>query len=119
MQVQVLVETVTNEECTHVNDVGGIEPEEDTQVQVQVQKALKGNMKVITTTGDGNCFFRSISTALHINLQVCVRGGNGVPHDPHGKIRENAQSTNLRTRMVDFMKKNSDEYEDMDQDVLN
>ena len=60
VQVQVLTETVTNEECTQVNDVGGIEPAEDAQVQVQVQKPLKGNMKVITTTGDGNCF----STAL-------------------------------------------------------
>ena len=92
---------------------------EDAQVPVQVQKPLKGNMKVITTTGDENCFFRSIATALHVNLQVCVRDGNGVPQDPHSKILENTQSTNLRTRMAAFMKKNSDEYEDMDQDVLN
>ena len=119
VQVQVLIETVTNEECLQVNDVGGIEPEEDAQVQVQVQKPLKGNMKVITTTGDGNCFFHSIATALHVNLQVWFRDGNGVPQDPHCKLLENAQSTNLGTRMAAFMKKNSDEYEDMDQDVLN
>ena len=100
VQVQVVVETVTNAECTQVNDVGGIEPEEDAQVKVQVQKPLKGNMKVITTTGDGNCFFRSIATALHVSLQVCVRDGNGVPHDPRCKIWENTQSTNLRTRMA-------------------
>ena len=62
-------------------------------------------MKVITTTGDGNCFFHSIATASHINLQVCVRDGNGVPQDPH-------------CRMAAFTKKNSDECEDMDQDVL-
>ena len=110
-----LIETVTNEECTQINDVGGIEPEEN----AKEQKPLKGNMKLISTAGDGNCFFHSIATALHVNLQVCVRDGNGVPQDPHCKILENTQSTNLRTRMAAFMKKNSDEYEDMDQDVLN
>ena len=118
VKVQVLSETVTDEEYTQVNDVGGIEPAEDAQVQVQVQKPLKGNMKVITTTGDGNCFLRSIATTLDVNLQVYVRDGNGVPQDPHYKILENTQSTSLRTRMAAFVKKNIDEYEDTDQDVL-
>ena len=119
--MRVPIEAAANQACmpTQVKDTGKVGPEEDAQVQVQVQKPLKGNMKVITTTGDWNCFFCSIATALHVNLKVCVRDGNGVPQDPHCKILENTQSTNLRTRMAAFMKKNSDEYEDMDQDVLN
>ena len=111
--------TVTSEEFTQVNNVGHIEPEEDAQVQVQAQEPVKGNMKAIPTAGDGNCFFGSIATAVHVNLQACVRDGNGVPQDPQCKIIENTQSTKSRTRMEAFIKKNSDEYKDMDQDVLN
>ena len=58
-QVLVPTEAAANQACmpTQVNDAGKVGPEEDAQVQVQVQKPLKGNMNVITTTGDWNCFF--------------------------------------------------------------
>ena len=68
-------------------------------------------MKVITTTGDGNCFFCNTATALYVNLQVCIKDGNGIPQDPHCKLLENTQSTNLRVMSI--------KQEDMDLDVLN
>ena len=82
---------------------------------------LEEDAQVIPSTksGDGNFFFCSIATALHVNLQVCVRDGNGISQDPHCKILENTQSTSLRTRMATFMDRNSNEYKDMAQDVLN
>ena len=57
-QVRVPIEAAANQACMHiqVNDAWKVGPEEDAQVQVQVQKPLKGKMKVIATTGDWNCF---------------------------------------------------------------
>lgn len=76
-------------------------------------------MRVIKTSGDGRCFFRSLVTGLDVNLQSAERDEHGKLTSVVMKVNEKSQADGLRARAISYMCSHFSDYADLDEHTLN
>ncbi|KAL8618870.1 hypothetical protein ACOMHN_000877 [Nucella lapillus] len=76
-------------------------------------------MRVIKTSGDGRCFFRSLVTGLDVNLQSAERDEHGKLTSVVMKVNEKSQADGVRARVISYMCSHFSDYADVDEHTLN
>ena len=76
-------------------------------------------MRVIKTSGDGRCLFRSLVTGFDVNLQSAARDEHGELTSVIMKLKETSQADGLRAQVVSYMCNHFSDYADLDEHTLN
>ena len=73
--------------------------------------------KVILSTGDGRCLFRSLVIGMNPSLQQEKRDGHGRLQSQVQHAVETIRADGLRAEVVSYMLENYNEYKDLDHAV--
>ena len=66
--------------------------------------------KVIPVSGDGRCFFGSLTVAMNVKLQSACRSEHGVVLDRHLKETECKEADELRAKVVKYMREHLGQF---------
>ena len=77
------------------------------------------DIKVIQTSGDGRCLFRSLVIAVDPKLQTAERNEYGELTSPVLNVSEKSQADGLRAKVINSMCNSFDEYKNLDIEVIN
>ncbi|KAK7478675.1 hypothetical protein BaRGS_00030060 [Batillaria attramentaria] len=78
------------------------------------QRFEASELKVIQTSGDGRCLFRSLVIGMDSRLQIADRNKHGILNSPVLNVTEKSQADGLRARVIEFMCDNYDEYKNLE-----